>query len=163
MWAETEVLEGFARVPRTTKKNDARACRRTHGKLIEGDTFAASLLNANTSGTCEAECADRHLWDFEHAVVIRDRAYDSTNFSFMCLQCGLVCCNLNYLAKADWRAVGLAFTCALVKIFPAEKCVLVLWRKRRRTVLLNFESVRRARNAYSLWRSAIGEGVSDCP
>lgn len=105
MWAEAEVLDGLTRVLRAAQKDDVGASWRAHGELIEGEAFAAGLLNAGTSGRSEAQSADGHLRHLIEAVVVRDRAYNCTNLALVCLARVLVRSHGSDLGEGDGRLV----------------------------------------------------------
>ena len=97
MRAKAEVLDGLTVALRATEEDDVRAGWSTHGKLVEGDTLASSLLNAGASSSGKAQSADCHLWYLIEAVVVRHSAHNGSDLALVCLAGVLVrgdCYNL---------------------------------------------------------------------
>lgn len=71
VWAETEVLEGLARLWSTEEEGVASGWG-AESKLIQGKNLTTGSQDAGASGSGEAEGSDRELWDSQEAVVISD-------------------------------------------------------------------------------------------
>jgi len=69
-----KVLDGLAGKTRAAEEDGVGASGLADGKLVEGDALTASLDDAGTGSSSEAECTDGHLGDLEHAGVVDDGA-----------------------------------------------------------------------------------------
>jgi len=146
--AEAEVLHGLARVLRATEKDGVGASRGAEGELVESEALTAGLGDAGAGGGGEAEGADAHLRQLEEADIVGDAGDGGDGLALVGLGGGGLEDGTGDLGERDPGGV-LLVVCFLRDsgdfgyIAYGARLVL-LWRRRRRTVWLNLESVRRA-------------------
>jgi hypothetical protein len=75
-----EVLHRFTRGPLAPQQNSVRTGRCPQGKLVQSQSFSASIKNALFRGSREAESSDREFGDLSHTNIVCDGSNLHDNF-----------------------------------------------------------------------------------
>jgi hypothetical protein len=76
MRSETEVLEGFTAVLRSSEDQSVATGRSSEGELIEGNRLTAGGGNSGTGSGRESKGGNSRLGESEQTVVVSDSAND---------------------------------------------------------------------------------------
>lgn len=140
--SEAKVLDSLTRVLGTTEKEGVGASGEAGGNLVDGEDLTASLLDAGTSRSSDAESGDGELGELQQAVVIGNGADNDNGLALVLLGGVLVGSGRNDLGQAD-RCSDVSSSVAFEAVGTVLRGRLILdIMRRRRTTLLKGASVR---------------------